>query len=308
MNTIVKCKNGCGKDAINIFCSRSCNVSFNNKKLKGITFKQRYGETKALAIQSKMSKSIQKVANETKFTEIGGLACADKRRGKTMIEEYGETKANQIKDKIKDSLKEYRKTPEGKETLNRHSLKMIDLISSGREFGNAKRGIYKGIQYGSGLELDFLITFEKMFGNLNIVKRNSNPIPRFDNPLRFTIPDYRIEIDSKLIALIEVKNEGFIQRPKVYRKVLSLLKYSEKTNILCGIFTYKLRDLFYHANPEPRQLNSFLEICKSTLISELVNCKVQRLTIEDKESNKMVNSGTKDGVTANYALLNEKVI
>lgn len=281
----------CGVPVRNKYCSRRCQLLHQNpnEQRKGKTYIEIYGELKAKEVQQKMSKGIAKTASETHFTKIGASVIGNIRRNKTWEQLYGEDEAKVKKDSIRRSLNEFRQTPEGIKVRQEASNRGIYLALSGKEFVNTKKGYFEGIYFGSSLEEQFLQQILKIIGSLKNVERNKTKIVPKGKGFKKTIPDYLIKDDNgKEIALVEIKSDHLLDRVETYEKASALYVYGQKQNILTGYFTYNTLNIFkkLQGNLEPSQLNSLLNYMRLELYNYVVNWKVQRLNVEDEDTNK----------------------
>lgn len=278
----------CGKLVKNKFCSQSCNKSYRNKQRKGKTFVELYGEKRALEIRKKMSEGISKTAAQTHFTRKGASVTRANRLGKTHIEIYGEEASAKIKTSIRASLHAFRQTPVGIEQRKKTSERNIKAILSGKTFARTEKGYYKDVYFGSSLEKSFLIQCYKLLRTLHNIKRNETEVLSLDDGIHKTVPDYLIvDNNNILIGIVECKWEEYMKLDWVYNKAKALYNHCRKQNIQAGYFTYCTLDYFkqLQGNPEPRQLKTLLNYMEKELCNYLVGCKVQRLSVEDKETN-----------------------
>jgi len=301
-----KCLN-CGAPVENKYCNHSCQFLHQNpnEQRKGKTYEEYYGEEKTKEIQQKMSMGISKTASETHFTCIGASVLADQRRGKTFEEIYGVDQANQMRENIRDSLAVFRETPEGLKIRQEASDRGIRLALSGKEFTNTKKGHFEGVYFGSSLEESFLHQMLRIMGSLKNVERNITKIIPKDDSFHKTLPDYLIkDNDGKVVAIIEVKGNHLLERPSVYEKALALFVYGQEQNIPVGYFTYDTLNIFkeFQGNLEPRRLNSLLSYMVLELYNYIVSRKVQRLSVEEKETNKTLKNVTLVGSIPNDPL------
>lgn len=294
----------CGKPVSNKFCNHSCQAIYRNKQTAGKSYTELYGEHKAQEIQAKQSKAISETAKRTGFTKVGAMAIGNIRRGQTLDSLYGKNNATRIKDEIRSSLNSFRQTPEGVKVRQETSKRGVRLAISGKEFSNTKKGYYDGVYYGSSLELQFLVEIKKLLGSLVNVERNTCfVIPRGTGFCK-TVPDYVIKSNGKAIALVECKSEHLMSRPLVYDKALALFNYGNNDNLSCGYFTYNTLKTFKKllGNPEPIQLNSLVKIMEEALYDYIVNWTVQRVSVEDKETNKTLKNNCLASSVPNYPL------
>jgi len=299
-----KCLN-CGAPVKNKYCNHSCQTTYQNKQRKNKTYAEIYGEEKAKEIQQKMSTSISKVASETHFTRIAASVVGDQRRGKTFEEIYGVDIAEQMKNNIRNSLAAFRKTPAGLKIRQEASDRGIRLALSGKEFVNTKKGYFEGVYFGSSLEEEFLQQMLRILGSLRNVERNTTRIVPKGEGFRKTAPDYLIKDDNgEEVALIEVKSNHLLGKDSVYEKASALHVYGREQNLLVGYFTYDTLNVFkeFQGNLEPRRLNSLLDYMVLELDNYIVSRKVQRLSVEDKETNKTLKNVTSVGGIPNDPL------
>lgn len=283
-----KCLN-CGKAVKNLYCSHSCQTSFQNKQTKGKTYTEIYGEVKAAQKRSKMSKTLSKVANTTHYTKKGASVNGLNRKGKSFEQIYGADNASKMKDSIRLSLANFRNTEEGIRQRKATSERNVRDILSGKTFANSKKGYYKGVFYGSSLEESFLKECFRILGTLQNIKRNDLVVISKSASFHKTIPDYCIvDANGDLIGLIECKWEKYMETELTYDKAVALYKYGNDNGLQSGYFTYNTLQLFkqIQGNPEPIRLNTLLSYTVEELNNYVVNRKVQRLSGEDKESNK----------------------
>jgi len=289
-----KCLN-CGMPVKNKFCNHSCQKIYQNKQRKGKTYTEIYGEKKALEVQQKMSAGIAKTAAETHFTRRGAMIAGNQKRGKTYENFYGVDRANQIKEDIRSSLANFRQTPEGLEVRKRASDRGVYLALSGKEFTNTKKGYFEEIYFGSSLEKEFLCQVLRITGSLKNIERNRTKVISKGSGFKKTVPDYLVKDDSgKELAFVEVKGDHLLKRSSVYEKALALYVHGREHNILTGYFTYNTLKVFkkLQGNPEPRRLNSLLSYTALELYNYVVSRKVQRLSVEDEETNKTLKNVT----------------
>ena len=301
-----KCLN-CGVPVENKYCSHGCQLLHRNpdEQRKNKTYTEIYGEEKAKEIQQKISAGVSKAANETHFTRIGASVLADQRRGKTFEEIYGVGKAKEMKDSIRNSLAVFRETPEGLKIRQEASDRGIYLALSGREFANTKKGYFEGVYFGSSLEESFLHQMLRIMGSLKNVERNTTKIIPIDNSFHKTVPDYLIKDNNGgVIAIVEVKGNHLLERPRVYKKALALYTYGREQSVFVGYFTYDILNIFkeFQGNLEPRRLNSLLNYMVLELHNYIVSRKVQRLSVEDRETNKTLKNVTLVGDIPNDPL------
>ena len=295
----------CGVPVKNKFCGHSCQKSYRNKQLKGKTYVELYGEEKALEIRGKTSKAISETAQRTHFTKVGAEKVGEIRRGKTWVELYGVEEATRMGNLTRESLAKFRATPEGIEVRKATSERGIRLALSGKEFVNTKKGYFDGIYFGSSLEEQFLQQWKRLVGSLKNVERNITKIIPKDEGFRKTIPDYLIrDNNGKEVALVEIKGDHLLRKFSVYEKAFALYTYGREQNLCVGYFTYSTLELFkkLQGNPEPIQLNSLLELTSTELRDYIVNWKVQRLSTEEKETNKVLKNISLAANVPNYAL------
>jgi len=291
----------CGKLVENKFCNHSCQSRYQHKQKdsnwshEDKTYVELYGEEKAKEVQQKLSVGISKTVSETHFTRIGASVIGNQRRGKTFEEIYGVDKAKEMKKNIRDSLAVFRETPEGLKIRQEASDRGIRLALSGKEFTNTKKGYFEGVYFGSSLEESFLHQMLRIMGSLENVERNTTKILSKDDSFHKTVPDYLIkDNNNKEIAIVEVKGNYLLERFGVYEKALALYNYGQEHNILVGYFTYNTLNIFkeFQGNLEPRRLNSLLNYMVLELYNYIVSRKVQRLSVEDKETNKTLKNVT----------------
>ena len=278
----------CGKPVKSKFCNHSCQTSYRNKKLVGVSYEERYGVEKAKRIRSKMSKSLSRTARETGCTKKAAAAVKKIREGKTIENLYGQERAEQIKDKIRRSLSLFRQTPLGVEQRRKTSERNIKAVLSGRTFANSKKGMYEGVFFGSSLEEGFLKEVFRLLGSLRNVRRNQIIVPK-GTLFHRTVPDYCI-VNNKgdVIGLVECKWERYMKTNTTFEKALALYLYGERNGIFTGYFTYNTLKAFkkLSGNPEPRRLNFLLALMQQEIDEYVVSRKVQRLGVEDKNTNK----------------------
>lgn len=144
---------------------------------------------------------------------------------------------------------------------------------------STKHGFVKDVRYDSSYEKKLIetafslgISIERSY--ISIKYQSS------DGRTHRYYPDFKLKLGNRVLAVVEVKPERLIESGNL-AKLTALHEYCGELGIVAGLYTESVMD--HYANPEPSQLNAFIQDLRMNL-----DWKVQRPEVEEATNNTSV--------------------